>query len=288
MPSAERLGTIKQIWRYPVKSMQGERLTSVRVGRGGLVGDRSWATRDEEQGEIRGGKRLAGLMQCSARYLSEPDEDKVGVAQITLPDGTRFASDAPDASDRLSEALAHLVTLWPLQPADQLDHYRRREPLAEAALRSIFALEPDEPLPDLAGIPEAIREFATPPGTYFDAFPLMMITQASLDELKRLAPDATIDVRRFRPNFLIDTGDLGPGFVERDWPGARLRCGELVVNITVPCVRCVMTTRGFADLPKEPKIMRTLVREAEQRLGVCAEVETPGVVRVGDTVERMG
>lgn len=283
----ERLGEIRQIWRYPVKSMQGERLESVNVGPAGIPGDRGWAIRDEAAGEIRGAKKIGQLLEYSARYLSEPEEDKVGVAEITLPDGSRLLSDAPDAGRLLSEGLGQPVTLWPLQPAARLDHYRRAEPLGDRALRSIFALEPDEPLPVDFELPPVIRDFTTPPGTYFDAFPLMLVTQASLDELQRLAPDSTIDVRRFRPNFLIDTDSRSEGFVEKDWPGAQLRCGELIMNITMCGVRCIVTTRGFADLPRQPKIMRTLVREANQRLGVYAEIETPGAVRVGDSVERI-
>lgn len=329
-----KLGEIREIWRYPVKSMQGERLDSVRVGPRGLPGDRGWAIRDEKRGEIVGAKLLGDLMRCAASYLEEPGEDSVGPAEITLEDGTRFRSDAADASERLSRALGTPVTLWPLQPADRLDHYRRRQPLSEALLRSIFALEPGEPAPDLSGLPEVLREFTTPPGTYFDGAHLLLLTCSSLDSLQCLVPDARVDVRRFRPNFLIDTaaadrgvadaaaadeGDAdwsaadrgadpgaagasaqraraghadgaagaGADFPEQEWPGTRLCIGELVVKVSTPCVRCVMTTREFADLPRAPGIMRALVRHTSQRLGVNAEIETPGRVRVGDAVERI-
>ncbi len=284
-----RLGTVKQIWRYPVKSMGGELLESTRVGVRGIWGDRAWAVRDEVRGGIRGAKKIPALMHFKARYLVEPEEERVQPAEITLPDGTTLMSHAPDASARLSEALGHPVTLWPLVPADCLDHYRRGAPTyqdLEQELRSVFGLEPDEPLPDLSVFPPEVLEFESPPGTYFDAFPLLLLTEASLARLQSLAPRSVIDVRRFRPNFLIATE--AEGFVERQWLGSKLRIGGVLVRITLDCPRCVMVTHGFGDLPKDPTIMRTLVREAGQKLGVYATVVEPGEVKVGDGVEWVG
>jgi uncharacterized protein YcbX len=109
------------------------------------------------------------------------------------------------------------------------------------------------------------------------------LTDASLKKLQALAPNSMIDVRRFRPNFLIATAK--EEFVETTWPGKTLRLGEVTVKMTLECPRCVMTTLDFDDLPKDPMIMRTLVREAGQKLGVYATIAVPGVVHVGDVVE---
>lgn len=282
-----QVGTVGQIWRYPFKSMMGELLEHAEVGSNGLYGDRGWAVRDEVRGGIRGAKKIPALMQCQARYSEPPTADRTGPAEITVPDGTSFLSNAPDAAARLSRALEHDVTIWPILPPDNLEHYRRGKPTHdnwEDELRAIFALEPGEPLPDLTGLPKEIVEYESPPGTYFDAFPLLAATQASLDTLQGLTPRSRIDARRFRPNFLIDTGDAH-GFVETGWPGRRLRLGGLTINVKMNCMRCVMTTLGFANLPKDPNIMRTLVREADQNLGVYATVATPGRVSVGDRVD---
>lgn len=282
-----QVGTVEQIWRYPFKSMMGELLGHAEVGSNGLYGDRGWAVRDEVRGGIRGAKKIPTLMQCQARYPEPPTADRTGPAEITVPDGTSFLSNAPDAAARLSRALEHDVTIWPILPPENLEHYRRGTPTHddwEDELRAIFALEPGEPLPDLTGLPKEIIEYESPPGTYFDAFPLLAVTQASLDTLQGLTPRSRIDARRFRPNLLIDTEDAN-GFVETGWPGRRLRLGGLTIDVKMNCMRCVMTTLGFANLPKDPNIMRTLVREADQNLGVYATVETPGRVSVGDRVE---
>ena len=149
----------------------------------------------------------------------------------------------------------------------------------------MFALKPDEPLPDLSKLPPELIEFESPPGTYFDAFPLLVMTDASLAQLQKLAPSAAIDVRRFRPNLLVAADHEAGGFVEVAWVGKKLRVGDAVIAIEMSCPRCVMTTLEFDDLPHDPSIMRTLVREAAQCIGAYASVVEPGAVAVGDRVE---
>src|SRR3954454_18618545 len=88
------IGRVREIWRYPVKSMAGAELDGCRVGPRGIPGDRGWATRDgrwatpdEGAGELRGAKPLPKLMQCSARSRDPPEGANGGVPQvdITLP-----------------------------------------------------------------------------------------------------------------------------------------------------------------------------------------------------------
>jgi uncharacterized protein YcbX len=283
--SADGFGVVTQVWRYPVKSMMGERLDSVSLGAEGVVGDRTWAVRDEVRGGIRGAKKLHGLMRFAARYTSEPPADTVIDAEITLPDGTTVSTGAADASEQVSKALDHPVTLWPLQPKDDLDHYRRGAPDTNDAmgeLRALFALEPEDPLPDLSVFPRELREFESPPGTYVDAFPLLVMTEQSLASLQAALPASVVDVRRFRPSILLSAA--GDGYPEQAWLGHRLRIGEATVEVGVGCPRCVMTTLGFADLPPDRGIMRGLVRETSQVLGVYASIVEPGLVRVGDAV----
>jgi len=290
------IGIVGEAWRYPVKSMMGERLDTLWIGPNGVVGDRGWAARDEVKGGIRGAKKIGGLMRLAARYSVEPTEaNPTPDVEITLPDGGTVSTSAPDVDAAVSKAVGHEVTLHALRPASDLDHYRRGAPDSDdftTELRSIFGRTDDEPLPDLASFPPdllgQLMEYESPPGTYFDAFPLLVVTDVTLASLGKLAPHSAFDVRRFRPNIVVSLNDASAGaggFPEQAWPGGRLRIGEIELAITAPCPRCVMVTRGFADLPEDRAVLRTIVREAEQNVGVYATVLNGGTVSVGDTVE---
>lgn len=277
-PPGTVVATVAQCWRYPVKSMLGEQLDVVDLGPLGVAGDRVWATRDLVRGGIRGAKKIAGLMHLAARTL-----DSGGVA-ITLPGGHSVRADDLSASALVSEAVGHPVQLEPLAPADDLDHYRRGpadDPDLLAELRATFALDEGDPLPDFAKFPPEVIEFESPPGTYYDAWPLLLVTDASLVHLQDLAPGSAIDVRRFRPSLLLHTDTAG--FAEQAWVGRSLRIGSVELEILSGCPRCVMVTRAVAELPEDRSIMRTLVRHAGQELGVYARVVVPGRVSVGDS-----
>ena len=282
-----QVGRIESIHRYPVKSMGGETLDEVDLGVGGIPGDRCWAVRDEKRGEISGAKKFPALMDCGSRLAEPALEGASPSVEITLPDGTRASAPSPDIGERLSSMLGHPVSLWPLQPADALDHYRRGPADGgdvETELRAVFARTPDEALPDLGVFPPELFQFASPPGTYFDAFPLLLLTSESLASLQSRAPESRFDARRFRPNFLVGDIDSGDPFPEVAWSGKTLALGEALVDVVMACPRCVMTTHGFADLAKDPSIMRALVREAGGNLGVYAKPRKTGRVRVGDEV----
>lgn len=282
------IGTVKEIWRYPFKSMGGERLDECRIVENGIPGDRGWAVRDETAKEIRGAKKIPGLMQCRARYVAEPSEDNIPAVEITLPDGTMFHSNAAIAASELSRSLGRPVSLWPLQPADNLDHYRRGIPDHDDLLtevREILGRLPEEPIPDLRFFPPDLLPFAAPPGKYVDLFPLHVLTTASLQTLAARAPGATVDVRRFRPNILIESASGQGDLPELDWCGKTIRIGSADVKIETPTVRCVMPTLAQGELAKEPAILRSIVRDLDQNLGVYATVASGGAVRVGDRVE---
>jgi hypothetical protein len=283
----QKVGRIAQIWRYPVKSMAGERLDSVELDAEGIPGDRAWAVRDEVRGGIRGAKKIAGLMRLGARYLEPPTRGSVAPPEILLPDGSRVQANAADAAERVSAAVETRVTLWPLLPKTSLDHYRRGAPDHSDVmqeLRAIFGRLPDEPLPDLSALPRELFEFESPLGTYFDAFPLLVLSTATLETLAKAAPASRVDVRRFRPNFVIETDPGIEGYVDPTWAGRRLRLGELEIDGVIPCPRCVMVTHGFADLPRDTAILRAIVREAGQNVGLYARPKGSSRVQVGDEV----
>ena len=278
------IGTLDSLYRYPVKSMAGESLSRLPIGQNGIPGDRAWAVRDEERGGIRGGKRFAALMSCRATYLEEPVTEGASPALITLPSGDTIMTGHPDVAGRLSAVVGSPVTLWPLMPAEALDHYRRGAPLLddmEAELRRVFARLPNEPLPDLSVFPPELAEFESPLGTYFDAFPLLVMTRQSLATMQTVNAASQWDVRRFRPNLVLDCPETS-GLPESEWAGRKLRVGSALLQMEAACPRCVMTTHGFDDVPSDPGVMRSLVKEADGCLGVYASILEPGEVSLGD------
>lgn len=279
---------VVQLWRYPVKSMVGETVDSIELDGLGIVGDRTWAARDLERGGIRGAKKIGGLMRLAAHDLGD------GHVEITLPDGSATRTSDADVHDRVSAAIEHPVRLESLRPADDLDHYRRGAPDSDdivAEMRGIFGREDDEPFPDFSIFPPIIAEFESPPGTYYDVFPLMVMTTSALAALGRALPDSNVDIRRFRPSLVVDTGDEGvdastPGHPEFDWSGRRATIGTATIEFGAPCPRCVMVTRDIDEaIPTDRAVLRHIVRDLHQDLGVYATIIEPGTVEVGDRIE---
>jgi len=286
--------------------MSGQLLEKCDVGILGLPGDRGWALREEETNEITNAKRIPLLMQWTARYRGEWESGTIPHVDITFHDGTTTGSDETDVNETLSRALGKTVSFWPVQPPTHKAHYRRspiasrlthfkvvrdrlplmlRLPGIDARLRETFSREPDEPLPDLSLLPPEILEFTSPPGTYFDAFPIHLLTTASLRAMASFNATAAWDVRRFRPNFLIETAAGIEGLVEAGWCGRHLRIGELELKCEVATVRCGMTTQAQAGLPKDSSILRSIVKNARENLGVYATVTRPGRVAHSDSVK---
>ena len=271
--------SVTHIYRYPVKSMMGETLSEADIGEAGIPGDRGWAVRDEKRGGIRGGKKIPQLMTLTA-------QSGAVAPLITAPDGDSASANTDGINQWLSDKLNHPVTLWPLLPADQLDHYRRGAPDTEdfeQELRTVFGRVPDEPLPDLTGF-EELLEFESPPGTYFDAFPISIMSQQSLNTMNQLEGESQFDVRRFRPNLLVDIPETDHPFPEQAWVGKTLSIGSVTLKIDMTCPRCSMTTHSFDDLPQDAQIMRKLVANSEGNLGIYASVVQAGRVTAGDSV----
>ena len=151
-------------------------------------------------------------------------------------------------------------------------------------LRETFGREANEPLPVFADVPAFAFEFQTPPGTYFDLYPIHVLSTSALALMAQLNPAARWDVRRFRPNVLVETA-RGAGFVENEWAGRAVRIGQLAIKGELPTVRCAMPMHPQSDLPRDPSILRTIVREANQCLGLYASVAEEGSVRIGDSVD---
>ena len=271
---------IKSIWRYPIKSMAGESLKESMLSQRGLVGDRSYALHDGRS--ICSAKKYAQLMNYSVQYDSEPDG--INIPPVTLEIGnTAVNSEDSNLNELLTREIGTKVTLDKLRPDDNLEYYRRskeQQPIEE--IRNVLGLEEGEAFPDFSEFPDSSFEFSTPPGTFFDAYPLLILTTNSLNRLQQLTKGTVIDERRFRPNLLIDADELEVSFIEEQWRDQFLEIGDTIIKLTLPCPRCVMTTIAFQDLKKAPQIMRTLVQENHHKLGIYGEVIKPGKIQIGD------
>ena len=270
---------VSQLWKDPVKSMIGTPVDVVEVTATGIVGDRTWAARDLERGGIRGAKKIGRLMQLAARDVTG------GHVEIDLPDGSTVSTAEDDVDERVSAALGHQVRLERLRPADDLDHYRRGGPDSDdmlAELNGIFGRVEGEPLPDFGVFPPEVIEYESPPGTYHDAFPLLVMTTAALQALADALPQSNVDVRRFRPSVVLDGRDVH-GHPEFTWAGRRATIGGAEIEFTAPCPRCVMVTREIdGATPEHRALLRHIVRDLDQNVGVYANVVAPGSVELGD------
>ncbi|MCZ0731173.1 MOSC domain-containing protein [Mycolicibacterium iranicum] len=287
---------IAQLWRFPVKSMGGSTVERVRIERRGAHADRLWAVRDVERGVTASARRVPALLGCTARYATEPAADagpgNVPGVVVTFPDGRDLASDDPSIHDALSELVGRPMRLVALPPIGDTSQHRMTvsDSLANfraSQVRKDFGLGETEALPDTSVFSTkdiiTLARFSTPPGAFHDLSPVHLMTTASLRDL---APDdAGYDVRRFRPNVLIDAGgDVPHRFPETAWVGGDLEIGPVRLQVTIPTIRCVVPTRPQPGVELDKGITRQLADRTNRFLGVYADVKSPGVVSVGDEV----
>lgn len=276
-----QVGTIRELWRYPVKGMAGEKLGTCTLGEQGIPGDRIWALRDEVRAEIQSCKTRPDLLRCTARGRDD------GHVDITLPDGSMVTSDDARVHAALSELVGRASRLEALRPASDYDFFRRHKRDAHTwieELAATFEREPGEPLPDLAMLPPPLVDCVSMPGSFFLVTPLHFVTTASLAHLKALNPASDWDVRRFRPNVLIETAPALTGLVEQAWIGRRIVIGGATMDCVGATPRCGAVTRAQAGLAADTGLLRTVVREADQNVGVYGMSAAAGAVRVGDAV----
>ena len=264
------LGSVVSLWRYPVKSMMGEELNATEVTERGLLGDRAYALVDSSDGKAvtaKNPRKWPRLFDFRATVI-EPARAaaKVPPVRIALPDGTTVTSDQGDLNQILSNALNREVTLG-------------------AAQRG--AVNAEEYWPDMDGLDhrDTVTDFTLPEETFFDVAMVHLLTTATLDRLRELYPQGRFEVRRFRPNIVVQLGSSEKSFAENAWVGHTLAIGTAVrLKITSPCGRCVMTTLAQGDLPKDPGILRTAAQHNQVNVGVYAAVERGGTIRRGDPI----
>src|SRR3954447_10413371 len=293
MNSSEPVGKVGTLWRFPRKSMLGEDLESVDLVEGGVVGDRAYAIRDRDTGKVASAKHpklWPDLLGCRAAFIEPPRQGHdLPSARIELADGSSVLSDAADVDAVLSRFFGRDVQLaGAAQDGYTIDQYHpdeenydpdgHRDEVVEAQLGAAFFNE--------RGLPSAVPE-----DSFFDLFPLSVLTTSTLDQLGELEPGSQFDARRFRMNVIVDTA--GQGFVENDWVGRTLAIGnDVQLGVSLPDPRCCMPGLPQEDLPRDPQVLKALARHNRIDVagalypcaGVYAVAEATGTIRKDDSV----
>lgn len=245
---------VVELWRYPVKSMLGERLDKAQVDLLGIEGDRQRAVVDAESGVSLSAKRYSDLLLCRA-WTSN------GQVMIGLPDGSEFLADSTEVAGGLSELLDRRVKIGRAG--------------ADRTVRHEFPTD----LPTGEGEP-----IVWEPGLegFFDRAPLHLLTTATLQEFSRGQPESRFERARFRPNLLVDTAE--EGFVEEDWVGKDLTVGAVTFQVIDHKPRCVMTTRSQGDLPKDRAVFKTVQKMNHGNAGIELKTQQSGTLNTGDLV----
>jgi uncharacterized protein YcbX len=111
-----------------------------------------------------------------------------------------------------------------------------------------------------------------------------ILTNSSLDKMKLHYPEGDFDVRRFRPNIVVE-GEGPPDFIEEKWTGKSILVGvSMKLRVEEPNERCAVTTMKQGALRSDPGVLQTISRVNRSNLGVMCAVETPGDVKVGDAL----
>lgn len=236
---------VLELWRYPVKSLQGERLDVAEAGQDGFHGDRKWALFDVDTGFGLTARRMPELLFGAARV--RPD----GGVEVVLPDGTATTEDAA-----LSDWLGRRVALRSAAETDGRPRYEAPEDdLAEAT----------GPTPGWFPWRGADAAFHDNPG--------IRVSLVSTGTVGDWHP------RRFRANVLLD------GAGEDALAGRRIRLGEAQLAVGEGISRCVMVTRPQPEgIERETAVLKTIHRERAGLLAVGAVVQQVGTVRTGDAV----
>jgi uncharacterized protein YcbX len=255
----EPVGRVAELYRYPVKSMQGRAVDQLDVRSGGVVGDRRFGLVDAASGALLSAKRFGRLLGAVV------DEDGA-----TLPDGSRIALDGPsaEADAALSAWLGRDVRMSEATPATAVAYEMTFDPPNDDA--EYYAID-------------------APRGSFLDLADVHLVCRGTLERCAAQRPDLDWDVRRFRPNVVIDAPQLD-AFGEDGWVGRRVHLGSVVLAADQATVRCAMPLRaqpGVGDRPElvsQPALYGALEELHANHLGLYLSVVEPGVVAVGDPV----
>ena len=254
-------GVVESVWRYPVKSMRGEKLESAFVGFAGVYGDRLFAFRNSIADV--GFPFLTGR-ECARMLLHQP----------------RFRN--PEKALRppnLAEAEHLAPGLTPVY-AD-LDDLAVDVETPNGALLPIDSPELRLSLGEAEGVGELTLLKSERALT--DCRPVSLISIQTVTALEKEV-GKELDQRRFRANIYVDLGGA-QSQAEDAFVGKKLRIGgKATIAILERDPRCKMITLDPVDGHANPEILQTVAKAHEGRVGVYAAVLVEGTIRPGDAV----
>lgn len=235
----ELVGTVREIYRFPVKSMAGEAQRTATIGWHGLEGDRRFAFRriaDTSGFPWLTAGKLPALLRHRPYYPSGADSGQL--IRVVTPDDQDLAGDSAELRDRIAAFYGGPVELL------HLKH----------------------------GI--------------FDEAPLALITAATLRRLSE-ASGIPLDVRRFRPNILIETPEEQP-FAEDGWVGRSLSCGgkpeSALIGVTARDLRCAVVNLDPDTAHSDPRLLKATAQLNTVCAGVYGVPVRTGTISVGDRI----
>lgn len=273
---------LSQLHLYPVKSLRGCAVSSAEVDALGIVGDRRFLVADASGKFLT--QRVLPRMALIATALAD---DRLILTAAGLP-----ALSVPIAPDPAAELVA--CEVWSSSgllaedcgpnAAGWLSSFLG-QPCRLLRIGTRFA----RPMPDRK-VPDALRGAGPHLVAFNDAYPFMVIGQASLDDLnlRLVAVGAEpVPMNRFRPNLVVEGS---PAYLEDGW--RVLRIGTVIFHIGGPCARCVVTTTDQDSAERGVEPLRTLAgyrrdpaKPTDVNFGQNLLHETKhGQLRVGDDV----
>ncbi|RXK11525.1 MOSC domain-containing protein [Halarcobacter mediterraneus] len=257
----KKIGKVSILLRYPVKSMQGEKLKQTIITEKGLLGDRSYAMIDLKSKKAISAKnprKWPEIFKYSSSFSEEPTLNKLPDIKIKLPDNSAVYSSQNNINEVLSEAFNSDIILSSNVPNN-------------ATLEGLFD--------------ESIRDVIMPKGTFFDIGIIHLLTTSTLAKLEELYEEGIFKINRFRANIIIEPNSNEKDFIENNWVGKKIYIGEeVILKIKQTTSRCVMTTLEQEDLPKDINILRTIKKNNDGKAGIYADVIKTGVIKVDDSI----
>lgn len=253
---------VEQLWRYLLKSAQGESLQAVHVDRHGPDRDRRWACLDADGFVVsaKQPRRWGRLLQVAA-WADGHD------VLVRAPGADAEVAGTPAADRQLSEWLGAAVTLSDVVPE-------------QPRIRRLFPREPGMRPSWAADAAEDSTSSLVGGQRFVDFAPVHIVTLADLASL------GGADVRRLRANVVLSVDPLQPGDLVRLAGGVELR-------ITLPTPRCAVPGLEQSGLPASSELLRTIGsrrtalpgRGSAACVGVYADVVRPGLVTTGERAQ---